>query len=137
MLPFDSLFGLVSKTIDKIFPDANEAAKAKARLAELAAQGQLEDVRQSWSVMLAEAQSQDPWTSRARPSFLYVIYVMILCAIPIGIVSVFNPHAAEQVGRGASAWLSAIPADLWTLFGVGYVGYAAGRTLDKWKGGGR
>ncbi len=137
MFGIDSILSLIGKTIDKIFPDANEAARAKAKLAELAAEGRLEDVRQSWSVMLAEAQSADPWTSRARPSFLYVIYAMILAGIPVGILSVFNPAASEQIGRGLAAWLGAIPADLWTLFGVGYVGYSASRTVDKWKGGGR
>jgi hypothetical protein len=30
------------------------------------------------AAVLAEAESPDPWTSRARPSFLYVMYVLLL-----------------------------------------------------------
>src|SRR5512137_2244250 len=36
---------------------------------------------------LSEAQSQDKWTSRARPSFMYVIYIIILAGIPVAIGS--------------------------------------------------
>lgn len=133
-----SLFDFGSKLVDKIWPDkiAQEKERAQAQLAliQLNASGELEELKQSLSTVLAEAQSPDPWTSRARPSFLYVIYIFILMAIPIGILSVFNPQAATAIALGTKAWLTSIPESFINLFGLGYLGYAGARTFDKWKG---
>jgi hypothetical protein len=83
-------------------------------------------------VALEEAKSQDKWTSRARPAFLYVVYLFILFAIPMGILSIFSPVAAERIASGTSSWLKAIPESMWYLFGAGYLGYGAFRSFDKW-----
>jgi len=93
--------------------------------------GELKELQTRMSAIVAEANSNDPWTSRARPSFLYVIYLMILASIPMGILSAFEPAMAIAISEGMKAWLGAIPDSLWTLFGVGYTGYAAARTMDK------
>lgn len=50
--------------------------------------------------IIAEAQSRDPWTSRARPSFMYVMYVLILFSIPRGAISVVDAAAARAIGEG-------------------------------------
>jgi hypothetical protein len=86
------------------------------------------------SVMLAEAQSKDPWTSRARPSFMYVMYILILCSIPMGVLSVFSPAAATTVAMGMKAWLAAIPDAMWGTFGTAYCGYTLSRSWEKKKG---
>ncbi|ESP62818.1 hypothetical protein SMITH_199 [Smithella sp. ME-1] len=86
------------------------------------------------SVMVAEAASADKWTSRARPSFLYVMYVMILASIPMGIVYAVNPQTAANIITGVKTWLQAIPDSMWALMGVGYVGYVTSRSYDKSKG---
>jgi phosphotransferase system glucose/maltose/N-acetylglucosamine-specific IIC component len=96
--------------------------------------GELKELETRMSAILAEANSPDPWTSRARPSFLYVIYVMVLMAIPMGVLSAFRPDMAGAIAAGMQAWLAAIPEDLYVLFGVGYVGYAGARTFEKRKG---
>ncbi len=132
MLILDQILDIGKTVLDKFIPDANVREAAKRALAQAALDGELKPLEIRMSAILAEAKSADPWTSRARPTFLYVIYLMILFAVPMGIVSVFDPAAAEQVGRGASGWLGAIPGDLWALFGAGYLGYAASRTVDKW-----
>jgi len=85
-------------------------------------------------VMVAEASSQDKWTSRARPSFLYVMYIMILTAIPMGVVYAINQPLAANITAGVKAWLQAIPESMWALMGAGYLGYAASRSYDKAKG---
>lgn len=121
--------------IDRLFPDkvaqAADRAKAEMELAQLLQSGNLKELEVRMSAILAEANSNDPWTSRARPSFLYVMYVMILFAIPMGFVSAWNPELAQSIAAGMKAWLAAIPDELYTLFGVGYVGYAGVRMLEK------
>lgn len=129
---------LGQKLVDRLFPDktaqAAERAKAEYALAQMYQQGELQMLGQQMSAILAEAQSPDPWTSRARPSFLYVIYVMILFGIPMGFLSAWRPEVAQAVAAGMKAWLSAIPSELYTLFGMGYLGYAGVRTWEKTKG---
>ena len=120
------IFELGKALIDKVFPDKEKQAaeRAQAELALMQAQqnGQLAETAQQMSAILAEAQSPDPWTSRARPSFMYIMYVMILMAIPMGFLSAFRPELATAVANGMKLWLDAIPEDLYVLFGVGYLG---------------
>lgn len=124
--------------IDKIFPDkmAQAAQRAAAELALYQAQqdGKLKELNVQLSAIVTEAQSTDPWTSRARPSFLYVIYLMILCSIPMGILSAFHADIAKAIASGMQAWLAAIPDSLYTLFGVGYLGYSGARMIEKKNG---
>jgi hypothetical protein len=83
------------------------------------------------SVMLAEAQSGDPLTSRARPFFLYVIYILILFSIPMGFLYAFSPTISQNVIIGFGSWLKAIPDSFVQLFGFGYCGYSIARSYDK------
>lgn len=127
-----SIMGAVDTVADKFFVDAKDKEAFKLKALELQQQGEFKSQEVQLSAILAEAKSKDPWTSRARPSFLYVMYIMILAAIPMGILSVFKPDMASQVAYGMQAWLSAIPSELWTVFGVGYLGYTGARSLvDK------
>lgn len=124
------LFGL----IDKLFTSDAERLEAKQKLIALEQAGKLEETRVALSAILAEAQSADPWTSRARPTFLYVVYVLILTAIPMAVVYAVNPDTAKALVDGFHAWLAAIPEPYLTLFGVGYLGYTGTRTFEKVKG---
>ncbi|OQB44981.1 MAG: hypothetical protein BWY00_01802 [Firmicutes bacterium ADurb.Bin153] len=85
------------------------------------------------SVMVAEASSPDKWTSRARPSFMYVIYILILGSLPFAGFTVYDEGAALKYVQGFQNWLNAIPTELYTLFGAGYLGYAGLRTYEKKK----
>ncbi len=127
----EGLLNLGGSLIDKLFPDKNEAARLKLELLRQQQEGQLKDVEQKMSVMLAEAQSKDPWTSRARPSFMYVMYALILFSIPMGILAAFNPDMATSIAAGMKSWLSSLPEGLWVTFGIGYAGYTGFRTMEK------
>lgn len=107
--------------------DATRAAELALKVQEL--ESGIEMAR--LNVVIAESQSSDKWTSRGRPMFLYVIYIMLLSAIPMGIVHAWNPTISANVAEGFKAWLAAIPTELYTLFGAGYLGYGAFRTYDK------
>jgi hypothetical protein len=76
----------------------------------------------------------DPWTARARPAFLYVMYALLLWSIPMGVVAAISPATAAAMIRGMSAYLNGIPEPLYALFGTGYLGYTAARSWGKAKG---
>lgn len=121
------------KIIDKVIPDPAARADAQRRLIELQQAGELKQVELQLSAIIAEAKSEDKWTSRARPSFLYVVYVFCLTAIPMGFVFAFVPETARGVAEGVKLWLEAIPEEMWWLFGAGYLGYTGARSFDKRK----
>ena len=133
-ITISAIFGIGGKIIDKLFPDPEQRAKAQLELLKLQHDGELESVKIQLSAIMAEAQSADPWTSRARPSFLYVVYVLILWSIPMGILFAFNPEAAARFTEGFKAWLNAIPEPILTLFGTVMLGYVVGRSWEKTKG---
>lgn len=133
-ITISSIFAIGGKLIDKLFPNPEEKAKAQLELLKMQQDGELEGVRVQISAIMAEAQSTDPWTSRARPSFLYVVYILILWAIPMGVLFVFNPEAAGRFTEGFKAWLNAIPEPILTLFGTVMLGYVVGRSWEKTKG---
>lgn len=128
-----AISGAFNTVADKFFIDADQKQAFKLKAIELQQQGAFKTQEIQLSAILAEAQSKDSWTSRARPSFLYVMYLMIIAAIPMGILSVFQPNMAVQVATGMQAWLSAVPDTLWTVFGVGYLGYTGAREYGKTK----
>ena len=122
---------ITKSLISRIFPDPESRAEAELELIKMQQSGEIEHLETRLSAILAEAKSADPWTSRARPSFLYVIYIYILCAIPMGVVFALDPVIATNVTHGVSQWLSSIPEPIVTLFGAGYLGYSGMRSFDK------
>ena len=131
MIPVIPLIGLAGQILDKLFPDPEERAKAEHKLQELQLSGELKAVELQLSAIVMEAQSNDRWTSRARPSFMYVIYMLILASLPFGVLFAVAPDVATAVTQGFEAWLSAIPGELYSLFAVGYLGYTGARTFEK------
>ena len=128
-----SIFDFGSKLVDKLIPDPAQKAAAQLELLRMNQSGELDMMKVQMSAILAEAQSPDPWTSRSRPSFLYVMYALILASIPMGLVSAWRPEISSAIAAGMQAWLAAIPSELWTVFGVGYLGYTGARSFEKSK----
>lgn len=130
----DQLIGPIASIIDKIIPDKEARAKAKLELIQLEGSQELKLIEAQLAAIVTEAQSADPWTSRARPSFLYVMYAMILWAVPMGVLAAFSPSAARDIAAGMNAYLNGLPEPLYALFGTGYLGYTAARQWGKAKG---
>lgn len=78
--------------------------------------------------------SADPWTRHARPTFLYVMYMLLLWSIPMGLIAGAHPATAAAIIAGMRAYLAALPEPLYALFGTGYLGYTAARAWGKAKG---
>ena len=134
MAILETLIGPISRIIDKAIPDREARDRAKLELLRLQGSQEREAIEARLSAILAEAQSPDPWTSRARPSFLYVMYAMILWAIPMGLLAAIRPQAAMDIAAGMNAYLDGLPEPLYALFGTGYLGYTAARQWGKAKG---
>ena len=130
----DGIIGPVAGLLDKIIPDPRVRDAAKLELIKLEGTQDMERAKARMAAVLAEAQSVDPWTSRARPSFLYVMYALLLWAIPVGLLSAVSPGLAEAIARGMTAYLRGIPDELYALFATGYLGYTAARSWGKAKG---
>lgn len=128
------IFSIGSKLVDKLFPDPEQKAKAQLELLQMQQNGELKQIETQLSAILAEAQSADPWTSRARPSFLYVVYILLLWSLPMGVLFVFNPESAAKFTEGFKVWMEAIPEPILTLFGTVMLGYVVGRSWEKTKG---
>lgn len=132
---WQALIGPIFALLDKLIPDPQAREKAKLQLMQSEGQQALQEIQASLSAIVAEGQSADPWTSRARPAFLYVVYTLLLASIPMGIVFAGAPDTARAVTEGFRAWLAAIPEPIIQLFGIGYLGYTGARSFDKWRGG--
>ena len=76
----EAIVGPVSKLLDKIIPDPQARDRAKLELLKLQGDQEMQTITAQMQAIVAEAQSSDPWTSRARPSFLYMMYA----ADPLG-----------------------------------------------------
>jgi hypothetical protein len=132
MTDLDPLIGPVAGLIDQLVadPTAREAAQLRL-LRQDGPDGAA--IRRSLARITAGA-AADPWTRGARPAFLYVMYVLLLCALPVGILAAVRPALAGAVARGVGAYLAAIPEPLYALFGTGYLGYTVARSWGKARG---
>lgn len=111
--------------------DANRAAEIALKVQEL--ESQIESARVS--VMIAEASSSDKWTSRARPGFMYLFYLVVVVLVIVApFMGIFYPAQMQQFYVNVAAGFNALPDIMWQTFGVGYLGYVAARQYGKIKG---
>ena len=134
MAIFEAIIAPMAKLIDKIIPDPEARDRAKLELIKLQGDQEAATIAVQMQAIVVEAQSVDPWTSRARPSFLYMMYTLILWSIPMGLIAAADPQMAAGIGNGMTSYLRGIPEELYALFGTGYLGYTAARTWGKVKG---
>lgn len=130
----DALIAPVAALLDKLIPDPRAREAARLELARLDGSHELDLLKTQLAAIVAEAASSDPWTSRARPAFLYVMYVLFLWALPMGLIAAVQPQMATAISQGMTAYLNALPEPLYALFGTGYLGYTAARQWGKVKG---
>ena len=134
MALLEAIVGPIPRLLDKIIPDPEARDRAKLELIKLQGDQEMQAIGAQMQAIVAEAQSSDPWTSRARPSFLYVMYTLILWAIPMGLIAAVDPKLALGIGNGMASYLRGLPEELYMLFGTGYLGYTAMRQWGKVKG---
>ena len=110
-VPILPIIGLIGKAIDKIFPDPQARAQAKAALLELEQKGDLEELRSSMQVIVAEAAGS--WLQRSwRPITMLTFLVLVVCD-SFGLLAF---RLADQA---------------WSLLQIGLGGYVIGRSGEK------
>lgn len=129
----DTIIAPVAGLLDKLIPDPRARDAAQRELLRLEGTQELERVKAQMAAILAEAQAADPWTSRARPAFLYVMYALLLWSIPMGLIAAVRPQAATAIAQAMNAYLTGLPEPLYALFGTGYLGYTVAREWGKAK----
>ncbi|WP_294197802.1 holin family protein [uncultured Sphingomonas sp.] len=129
----DTIIAPVAGLLDKLIPDPRAREAAQRELLRLEGTQELERVKAQMAAILAEAQAADPWTSRARPAFLYVMYALLLWSIPMGLIAAVRPQAATAIAQAMNAYLTGLPEPLYALFGTGYLGYTVAREWGKAK----
>lgn len=135
MVAWLTLIDPIGKLLDKLIPDKEAAAKAKLELLKSENEQVLQEMQAAMSAIIAEANSTDKWTSRARPSFLYVFYLIIMSLVIVApIIGVFAPQAMTLFFGNVADGFKAIPEALWNTFAIGYLGYAGSRSWEKVKG---
>lgn len=137
MLPViaTGLFSIGSKLIDKFFPNPEDKAKAQLELLRMQQEGELKEMETALSAIIAEANSPDPWTSRARPAFMWFFYLLLFSlVIAAPTMGIFYPAHMAQFFLNVAAGFAAIPEALWWTFSTGYLGYVGARQYGKTKG---
>ena len=134
MDPVTGLLSIGSKLIDHFWPNKEEAGKRKIELALMAQNGDLKELEISMSAIVAEAKSKDKWTSRARPTFMYLFYVIVVSLVIIfPTIGIFFPEAMAAFYKNLDFGFKAIPEPMWWTFTTGYLGYTGARSYDKKK----
>lgn len=126
------VFEVGKALIAKLLPDPEARAKAELELLTLHQRGELDELTARMSAIVAEATSADPWTSRARPMFMYVFYVVILSMTMLApLLGILNPGGMESFFINVKRGFDAIPEPMWWTFSAGYLGYAGARSYEK------
>ena len=85
-------------------------------------EGDLQELEQRVKVIVAEAQSEDKWVRRWRPSLMYIFMLILLNNyILYPYLSLFWDQAP----------MLEIPEQMWKLLMIGVGGYVAGRSGEK------
>ena len=113
--------------IDRVVADPGAREAAKLELLRGTAAREIER-------LAGAATPADRWAGRSRPAFLYVMYALLLWAIPMGLIAAADPRMAEGIARGMNAYLNGLPEPLYALFGTGYLGYTVARSWGKARG---
>ena len=134
-IPADVFVALQSRLFDLLFPEPLMRQAAQQRLSEMGADHKFIAIRTELAASVTPFRAvPDRWTLRARPAFLYVMYAIILSALPLGTIAAVSPATARAMADAINRYLSGLPEPLYTLFGTGYLGYATLRQWGKVKG---
>lgn len=124
-----SIIGALGTVIDKIFPDADDAQKAKLKLLELEQSGELARITAAKEIVTAEAKGES-WLQRNWRPLMMLAFILIIVNNYI-LVPYLSAFGLLHVTLD-------LPPKMWSLLEIGVGGYVVGRTVEKgikgWKG---
>lgn len=100
-----------------------ELAKLQIDMEEKANDAITQEIEAAGANIRAEATNGDKYTSRARPTFLYVCNALLICNYLL--IPLFGVHGAKPVD---------FPEPLFWLFGSVMLGYVGARSWEKISG---
>jgi hypothetical protein len=129
-MSFLSFLPIIGEIIDRIIPDKNAAAKAKAQLEVLEQTGELQLMLEQIKVNRQEAKHKDVFVAGWRPSIgwacsLIFIYHYLLYPIIITIAAINGIDTSNLPIFDLSAMMPILG---------GLLGLGALRSFEKWKG---
>ena len=102
---------------------AEELAKIQADLVAKQMDAATAEVQAARDTIVAEAQSGDSYTRRARPSFMYLVeFILAFNFIILPLIQMLSHQALSPM---------ALPSPLLWLFGSAILGYTGARSWDK------
>lgn len=111
--------GAIEKIVDRVLPD-RMSEEEKARLAR---EIEKDLLKSQTDIIMAEASHDDKYVARARPTFLYIGYlVLVFNFILLPLLLFFTKQPMQPIN---------LPEGFWYLFGTGYLGYTGARSADK------
>lgn len=128
---FDGIAKIISEGIDKVVPDANVRLEAKTKLAELEKNGELQELHDYLDLLKTEAASDDNYTRRARPTALYVIYILLCWGLLCSVISIFSPGKSAEMLNIFNTFFTRLPDNFYTLLETLFGIYAGARTIEK------
>ncbi len=129
-IPGTDVVAPIAGVLDRIIPDQQARDAAKLELLRLD-RHELTNLYAAMTGARTPTSAADRWSTRARPSFLYVMYALLLWSVPLGLIAAVRPSAAQAIARGMTAYLNALPEPLYALFATGYLGYTVAREWGK------
>lgn len=126
-----SVFDFISKAIDKLVPDAGQRAELQLRALEMEKTGHLKELESYLALLSTEAASNDNYTRRARPTALYIIYVLMCWGLFCSVVAVVSPEKAELMQRVFIGFFEKMPGDFYDMVMVMFGIYSGARTFEK------
>ena len=116
MDPLTAILDVGGKVIDRLWPDANEAAKARLALLELAQKGDLAELTGRLNIIQTEAASSHWLAANWRPLMMLTFGALIV---------------ARWFGWAAPNLSEAEYLKLWDIVNLGLGGYVIGRSVEK------
>lgn len=117
-----ALLPLASKVLDKVIPDPEARAAAKAELLSMNIEAELEEMGVRRDIITAEAKSEHWLTSTWRPALMYLFGFIVANNYVIA------PYAELMFSVDMALEM---PKQLWQLLTLGVGGYVGGRSLEK------
>jgi len=117
------IFKGAADIVDRFVQSPDERAKIMVDLRALEVRETEAITKAASAAIVMEAKSDDPWVRRARPTFLWLMYAILI--INFGVIPLIN------AGTGSDLKPIDLPEKLYWLFGSGYLGYTGARGWDK------